>query len=155
MASYLADYGIEDERRGKVIRYIAVIVVAALALAWLGYALWRNYPEKHVAKEFISLLNEHNYRTAYSIWCPKGCEHYDYSQFMADWGANKTPAPWKIDSTDSCKAFLTVNVTADGSEVQSLSVERGTNVLSFAPAPECQEFKWHWKQFFSRIFGRS
>jgi len=100
-------------------------------------------------------LNEHNYRTAYSIWCPKGCEHYDYSQFMADWGANKTPAPWKIDSTDSCKAFLTVNVTADGSEVQSLSVERGTNVLSFAPAPECQEFKWHWKQFFSRIFGRS
>jgi len=155
MASYLADYGIEDERRGKVIRYIAVTVVAAVLLAWLGYALWRNYPEKHVAKEFLSLLNQHNYQTAYSIWCPKVCEHYDYSQFMADWGANKTAAPWKIDSTDSCKAFLTVNVTADGSEVQSLSVERGTKVLSFAPAPECQEYKWHWKQFFSRIFGRS
>jgi hypothetical protein len=155
MASYLADYGVEDERRGKIIKYIAVTVVIALALAWLGYAFFRNYPEKHVAKEFLTLVNEHNYKAAYSIWCPSACEHYDYSRFLADWGANKTSAPWKIDSTDSCKAFLTVNVTADGSDVQSLSVERGTNVLSFAPAPECQEYKWHWKQFFSRIFGRS
>jgi len=155
MASYLADYGVEDARRGKVIKYIAVSVVAALLVGWLSYVGLHNYSEKRVAKDFISLVNEHNYRAAYSIWCPKACEHYDYSQFMADWAPNKTAAPWKIDSTDSCKAFLTINVTADGSEVQSLSVERGTNVLSFAPAPECQEYKWHWKQFLNRILGRS
>jgi hypothetical protein len=155
MASYLADYGVEDARRGKVIKYIAVSLVAALLVGFAAYAVLHNYPEKHVAKEFISLVNERNYQAAYAIWCPKACEHYDYSQFMADWAPHKTAAPWKIDSTDSCKAFLTVNVTAEGAEVQSLSVERGTNVLSFAPAPECQEYKWRWKQFFSRVLGRS
>ena len=156
MESYLADYGIEDERRGKVIRYIVISVVTVQLIGGFSYAVFRNYPEKHVAKEFLTLLNEHNYQAAYAIWCPKACEHYDFKRFMADWGANKQAASqWKIDSTDSCKAFLTVNVTADGAELQSLSVERGTNVLSFAPAPECQEYKWRWKQFFNRVFGRS
>jgi hypothetical protein len=155
MASYMAGYGVEDERRGKVIKYIAFSVLAALLLGWLGYAFLHNYPEKHVAKQFLALVNEHNYQAAYSIWCPKVCEHYDYGQFVADWGPSKKIAsPWKIDSTDSCKAFLTVNVTVDGTELQSLSVERGTDVLSFAPAPECQEYKWHWKQFFRHTFGR-
>jgi hypothetical protein len=156
MASYMEGYGVGDERRGKVIKYVALSLVAALLLGWLGYAVFHNYPERHVAKQFLTLLNEHNYRAAYAIWCPTTCEQYDYSRFLADWGANdkKAGSAWKIDSTDSCKAFLTVNVTADGAELQSLSVQRGTNVLSFAPAPECQEYKWHWKQFFNRILGR-
>ena len=114
-----------------------------------GYFFLHDYSEKQVAQKFLTQLNEHNYKAAYSTWCPTTCDHYDYARFAADW-ANKS---WKIDSTDSCKSFLTVNVTADGAEVQSLSVQRGTKVLSYAPAPDCQEYKWHWKQFFKRIFG--
>ncbi len=155
MGSYMAGYGAGDERRGRVIRYIVFGVLAALILAWASYAIAHDYTEKHVAKHFLAQLNERQYQAAYSTWCPKPCEQYDYSRFMADWGDPKIASPWKIDSTESCKAFLTVNVTANGAELQSLSVERGTNVLSFAPAPECQEYKWHWKQFFRRIFGRS
>jgi hypothetical protein len=48
---------------------------------------------------------------------------------------------------------VTVNVQAQGTELESLSVERNNHELGFAPAPECQERKWHWKQFFERIFG--
>ena len=151
-SSYLEGYGIEDERRSRTIRYIILAALAAVILV-VGYFVLHDYSEKQVAKQFLSELNEHNYQAAYSTWCPKPCEQYDYARFAADWASKKITSPWKIDSTDSCKAFLTVNVTADGAELQSLSIERGTKVLSFAPAPDCQEFKWHWKQFFHRIFS--
>jgi len=73
---------------------------------------------------------------------------------MRDWGA-KVASPWKIASVDGCKTFVTVNVQANGAELQSLMVERGTHVMGFAPAPECQEREWHWKQFFQHVFGGS
>jgi hypothetical protein len=152
MASYLEGYGVEDERRNRTLRYIFSGLLATVVLAIAAYFFLRDYGEKKVASQFLSDLNEHHYQAAYTIWCPKPCENYTYDRFAADWADKKTSSPWKVDSTDSCKAFLTVNVTADGSELQSLSVERGTKVLSFAPAPECQEYKWHWKQFFQRIF---
>jgi hypothetical protein len=153
MASYMASYGVEDERRSRTIKHIVFWLAGALVLSVVLYFVLKDHTEEQVAKSFISELNEHNYQLAYSTWCPKPCEQYDYARFMSDWADKKITSPWKIDSTDSCKAFLTVNVTANGAELQSLSIERGTNVLSFAPAPECQEYKWHWKQFFKRIFG--
>jgi hypothetical protein len=152
MASYLEGYGVEDEKRSRAIRYIILGGLAALVLVVSGYFVLRDYGEKQVAKQFLADLNGHNYQAAYSTWCPKPCEHYDYTRFASDWANKKISSPWKIDSTDSCKAFLTVNVTADGAELQSLSVERDSKVLSFAPAPDCQEYKWHWKQFFRRLF---
>jgi hypothetical protein len=152
-SSYLEGYGIEDARRSRIIRLIIFGAVAALVLVVVGYFVFHDYSEKQVAKQFLAELNEHKYQAAYSTWCPTPCEHYDYSRFAADWADKKVSSPWKVDSTDSCKAFLTVNVTTDGSEVQSLSIERGSKVLSFAPAPDCQEYKWHWKQFFKRMFG--
>ncbi len=48
---------------------------------------------------------------------------------------------------------MTVNVQAQGAELQSLSVQRDDHELGFAPAPECQEKQWHWKQFFQRLIG--
>jgi len=151
-STYLEGYGLEDERRSRTIRYIILGALAAAILIVIGYFVLHDYSEKQVANQFLTELNEHNYQAAYSTWCPKPCEHYDYARFAADWANKKIASNWKIDSTDSCKAFLTVNVTADGAELQSLSVERGTKMLSFAPAPDCQEYKWHWKQFFRRIF---
>jgi len=155
MSGYLEAYGVEDEKRSKAIRYIIFGFIAAAVLGLVGYWVLHDYGEKQVAKQFLAELNEHQYQAAYSTWCPKPCEQYDFARFSADWANSKIASPWKIASTDSCKAFLTVNVTAKGAEMQSLSIERGTKVLSFAPAPECQEYGWHWKQFFGRIFGRS
>ena len=102
-------------------------------------------------------MNAHDYKSAYADWgCTTGapCRNYDYTRFMQDWGPSpKIASPWKIASVDGCKTFVTVNVTAQGAELQSLGVERGTKTIMFAPAPECQEPKWHWKQFFQRVFG--
>jgi hypothetical protein len=73
---------------------------------------------------------------------------------MDDWGPSKKIAsPWRVASVDGCKSFVTVNVQAEGSELQSLAVQRNDDSLGFAPAPECQEKQWRWKQFFSHLFG--
>ncbi len=158
MASYLQQYGAGDERRNKIIRNIVLSVVAVIAVAIAAYFIFHNYPEKRKAKQFLEAVNAHDYRVAYQQWgCTQQhpCPNYDYNRFMEDWGPKKGSGDWKVASTDSCTQFLTVNVQASGTEVESLAVLRRDNSLSFAPAPECQEYKWRWKQFFQRFFGET
>jgi hypothetical protein len=157
MGSYLQQYGAGDERRIRIIKRIVLAAAILIILAIGAYLFFRNYPEKQVVKHFLGLVNGHQYEAAYHNWgcTPEHpCRDYDFNRFMQDWGA-KVSSPWSIASIDGCKTFVTVNVQANGAELQSLAVERGTHSMSFAPAPECQERQWHWKQFFHRIFGGS
>ena len=157
MASYLQQYGAGDERRGKLVRNLTLSVLAIVVVALAAYFMFHNYSEKQKVKRFLEAINAHNFKAAYKQWgctAQHPCPNYDYSRFMEDWGPKKSVSgDWKIESTDSCDQFLTVNVQAPGSELDSLAVLRRDNSLSFAPAAECQEYKWRWKQFFQRIFG--
>ncbi|MBV9759243.1 MAG: hypothetical protein JO340_01655 [Acidobacteriaceae bacterium] len=159
MGSYLQTYGEGDERRGRIIRRIvwAGIVVVVVAIA--AYLFFHNLAEKQVARHFLSDLNSKNYQEAYRDWgcsTEHPCKNYDFSRFLQDWGpSNNVSPPWKIASVDGCRSFVTVNVQATGSELQSLAIERDNHALGFAPSPECQEPQWRWKQFFERIFGGS
>jgi hypothetical protein len=156
VASYLQQYGAGEEQRNRVIKWIILGCVGAVIIAIAAYFMFHNYPERHVATRFLTDVNGKNYQAAYRDWgCSTNhpCPNYDYSRFMQDWGPSKNVTlPWKVQSTDSCKAFLTVNVQAQGSELQSLAVMRDDHSLSFAPAPECQERQWRWKLFFERLF---
>lgn len=155
MSDYLATYGVDEERRGRVIKRIVIACVAVLVALIILYFVFHNYPERQKAKQFLSDINRHDYKAAYTLWgCTEQtpCPNYDFNRFMQDWGV-KTDGKWKVASTDSCKTFLTLNVKAPGTELESIAVQRSDHSLSFAPAPECQEPKWHWKAFFHRIFG--
>jgi hypothetical protein len=158
MSSYLQGYGVGEERRNRIVKRIILSFVAALVLAWALYLIFQNYTEKQLVKQFLAEVNARNYQKAYVDWgctAQTPCPNYSYSRFLEDWGPEKKiGSPWKIASIDGCKSFVTVNVQADGAELQSLAVERGSHLVSYAPAPECQEAKWHWKQFFQRILGR-
>lgn len=158
MGSYLQQYGAGDEKRSRMVKRIVLIAIVILILAIAAYLFFHNYSEKQTAKHFLAEVNSGQYQQAYRDWgCTAGhpCPNYDYRRFMEDWGpSKKISSPWKIASTDGCKTFVTVNVQAQGSELQSLSVERDNDGLGFAPAPECQEKEWRWKQFFQRLFGR-
>ncbi len=157
MGGYLQTYGAGEERRNRIIKWIILGCIAALILAWILYLVFHNYSEKQAVKKFLAEVNSHNYQQAYSDWgctAAKPCPNYDYKRFLEDWGPDKKiTSPWQIASVDGCKSFVTVNVKAAGAELQSLGVERGTDTIMYAPAPECQEPQWHWKQFFHRIFG--
>lgn len=157
MGSYLQTYGVDEYRRNRVIKWIILSCLGVIILAIAGYFIFHNYSEKRVVKRFLAELNSHDYDAAYHDWgCTQQhpCPNYDRGRFLEDWGpSKKITSPWKIASVDGCKSFVTVNVQADGSELQSLSVERDNDSLGFAPSPECQEKQWRWKQFFSRLFG--
>ncbi len=156
MGSYLQNYGAGEERRIYLIKRIVLISVAVIVVGSAFYLFFHNYPEKQLVKRFVSELNQHEYKKAYSTWncaVDQTCRDYDYPKFLQDWGPSKQIAsPWKIASVDGCAAFVTVNVQAQGSELESLSVNRGTNGIGFAPAPECQEKKLRLGQFFHRLF---
>ncbi len=157
MGDYLQQYGIEEEHRNRIIKRIVLAVVAAIIVLIAGYLIFHNYPERRVVNSFVAKINAHDYKGAYAEWgCTDRhpCPNYDFQRFLDDWGpSKKTSSPWKVVSTDSCKSFLTANVQAQGSELESLSVQREDHSLGFAPAPECQERKWRWRQFFQRVFG--
>lgn len=159
MDSYLQQYGVSDERRNKVLRAIILSLVGVSIVAVVAYLLLADYSEEKRAKQFIGEINAGKYKEAYVDWgCTNQhpCPNYDYNRFLEDWGPQKKfSAPWKVVSTDSCKLFVTVNVRAGGSELESLSVQRSDNSLGFAPSPECQERKWRWSQFFKQYFGKS
>ncbi len=157
MGSYLQHYGAGEERRNRTIKFIIAGVIGLLILWWVLYLVLHNRAEKQTVNRFLEQLNSRNYAQAYAVWgctVQNPCTNYDYKRFLDDWGpGKKVSSPWKIASIDGCKAFVTVNVQATGSELESLGVERGTRTIMFAPAPECQEPQWRWKQFFARIFG--
>lgn len=159
MGSYLQNFGVEEYRRNRTIKWIVLSCLAAAILVLAGYLIFHNYPEKRVVTHFLADLNGRNYDAAYREWgCTSShpCPNYDRGRFMDDWGpSKKTSSPWRIASVDGCKSFVTINVQADGSELQSLAVERNDHSLGFAPSPECQERQWRWKQFFGRLFGHS
>ncbi len=157
MSTFFQQYGVEDERRSKTVWRIVYICLGLLILGVAAYFLLQDRPEKNVANTFIEKVNAKQFSEAYRDWgctAEHPCPHYDYKRFLEDWGPEKkTTSPWKVASVDSCRSFLTVNVKAEGAELESLSVQRSDRSLGFAPSPECQERQWRWKQFFSRIFG--
>lgn len=155
MASYLQQYGAGEEHRNRIIKRIILAAIAVVIVAVAAYLIFHNYPEKRIAHHFLDDVNGGRYQQAYADWgCPQPCKNYDFNRFMQDWGPSaKVIPPWKVASVDGCRTFVTINVQAQGSELQSLSVQRDNHELGFAPAPECQERQWRWKQFFERIFG--
>lgn len=159
MGSYLQTYGVADERRGRIIKRLLIAAGSVLAILLFGYLFFHNYSEKRVANSFLDKINAKDYQAAYREWgCTDQhpCPNYDFHRFMNDWGpASKAESPWKVTSIDACKSFVTINVQAKGTELESLAVQRNDKSLGFAPASECQEPQWHWKQFFSRIFHHS
>jgi hypothetical protein len=159
MGSYLQTYGEGDERRGRIIRWIVAAGIAVVAAGIAAYFFFHNFAEKQVARHFLAEINSQNYQQAYRDWgCgpEHPCKNYDFNRFLEDWGpSKKVSPPWKIASVEGCRSFVTVNVQATGSELQSLAIERDNHALGFAPSPECQEPQWRWKQFFQRIFGGS
>jgi hypothetical protein len=157
MGSYLQNYGAGEEQRNKAIKWIIISAVSVVLISWFSYLFLHNFFEEQTVKRFLSEVNSRDYQAAYrDFGCTDTtpCPNYDYKRFLEDWGPEKkAQSAWKVDSVEGCTAFVTVNVKAQGRELESLGVLRGGKTVMFAPASECQERTWKWGQFFHRIFG--
>jgi hypothetical protein len=141
MAGYLEEYGVADERRTKVIRWIVISAVVLAVGATAGYFGFRTYPARHRASVFLGDLSRHDYRAAYGDWgCAKGCADYPFDKFLEDWGPHSpfanAPAA-SIKKTRFCDTGVIVTLSSPSGADVPLWYERSEATLGFSPWPVC------------------
>jgi hypothetical protein len=111
------EYHPEKERRKKVrIISLMVLVLVLAIVAWLN----RFWPQKRIAEEFFSALQQQNFDKAYGVYYadpdwkqhPQNHSQYPFSEFMQDWGPS---SPWGIVKT--FKEYGASNCPGGGSGV--------------------------------------
>ncbi len=140
MASYLENYGAQEEKREKRARLFkrALLALAILlAVAGLGWFFLRNYKEDRQVSAFVELLRKKEYASAYAMWgcsVDKPCRDYDYKRFMEDWtaGAHADPDAIRVEKTRSCTGGIIRKLKYPADEVL-IFVSRGDLLLSFPP----------------------
>ena len=144
MAGYLDRYGEGHEQRAKRNKLIIIVVVAIILGGGGLYFGFRNYRQKSRIKEFVALLQKHNYTSAYSLWgCTetKPCKDYAYNRFLSDWGPqspNAQIASFEITKARACGSGVIVNVDF-GKREERLWVEGSEMIIGYSPWSVCPE----------------
>jgi hypothetical protein len=139
MSGYLEAYGAGEEKRARLIKRTALVVILVLATGAALYFGFRNYREKQQAKLFVALLQQKNYQAAYALWgCTptSDCRSYTMDKFMEDWGPKSThadPSKLQIVNTRGCSGGVIFEMQSGAGEPDYLWVERSTRNLAFAP----------------------
>ena len=134
-----------DEARGRRrTRLIIVSVIAGMFLAWVVFHL-RNYPERRVADNFLSALQQKDIERAYGIWIqdpnwkqhPSKYANYSYGDFDRDWGPS---GDWgiikshRIDCSYSSGSGVLVQATVnDRAEHTYLWIDKADKTVHFSP----------------------
>jgi hypothetical protein len=143
MAGYLEEYGVADERRSKVIRWIVISAISCAVLGTVLYFTLRTYPAKRHVGAFLDDLRRHDYQTAYKDWgCAKGCPEYTFENFLRDWGPQSpyaNAADARIKRVRYCGAGVILTLESPQSPDLPLWYERDNGTLGFAPWPVCAE----------------
>ena len=140
MASYLETYGAGEEKRAqreRLLKRAALVFLALLAAAGLGWFFLRNYKEDQRVSAFVELLQKKDYPAAYAMWgctVEKPCRDYVYQRFLEDWstGAHAEASAVKIEKTRSCKGGVIRKLKYPNDDVL-LFVSRADLQLSFPP----------------------
>ena len=142
MSNFLDNYGVLDARRETRVKRILYTV---LTLAIVGGGLWfffRNYKEEARVKEFLTLLERQDYKTAYGLWgCTDAtpCRDYKFERFLEDWGprsdAGNVPEIQR-SKIKSCNNGIIQVLRIKGRDV-NLYIDRTTLLVGFAPWPVC------------------
>lgn len=143
MAGYLDTYGAGDERREKRIKRVVVVVVAVLIVGGILYFLFKNFREEHQARQFLELLQKHDYQAAYRLWgCTESnpCRDYPFPEFMKDWGPQSARADvgsYKIAKSRACGSGVILTVDFGKSQEEKLWVQKDDLTIGFSPWPGC------------------
>jgi hypothetical protein len=160
MAGYLDQYGVADKKRESAIKKFVLIALAVLIVGGGGYLYFRTWSQERVVKSFLEALSRKDYPAAYKMWgcTPESpCKFYGPDKFDEDWGpksAYANAAAAKMDNVEYCDASgVLVNLSFPGAEPVALYVDRQSDVISFAPWPQCPGRRWQFKQFFQKLFS--
>ena len=136
MSSYLDDYGASDERRERIKKRIAAVVVIAAVVGGVGWYFLRDYREERQIQTFVNLLSKGEYKAAYAMWgctAQTPCKDYSFEKFIQDWSKGYSEsASVKVGAHRSCDAGIIQKIDIGGQEVM-VWVGRDNGLLSYAP----------------------
>jgi len=159
MADYLEGYGVEDARRGKLIKQIVIGTISAAALGLLLFLFFRNFSERRVANRFLDSVKARDYQAAYATWgCTPStpCRDYNYQKFMEDWGPTGVYAKiseGRYSIEDACGGGVVFTLEMPGVEPLGIYVNRTDKSISYAPWPRCPGRHLHLWEFIKKQFG--
>lgn len=143
MASFLDQYGVEEERRARILKRIAVAVLVLALGGGAAYWRFRDYREERQVKRFLELLRHQNYQAAYELWgctAEHPCREYSFEKFLEDWGP-KAPhgdiAAARLAGKRSCEGGIIQTLRFGPNDEVWLWVDRANRNLGYAPWPVC------------------
>lgn len=142
MNNFLDNYGVVDERRERLVKRILYAVLTITVVGGgLGF-FFRNYKEESRVKEFLTLLERQDYKTAYGLWgCTDTtpCRDYKFDRFLQDWGPQSDAgnvAAIQRSKVKSCDKGIIQLLQIKGQDV-NIYIDRATLLVGFAPWPVC------------------
>ena len=143
MPGYLDRYGEGDEQRSKRNRRIVIVaLVVILAGGGLYFGL-RNFRQKSRVKEFVGLIQKHDYAAGYRLWgCTEAnpCPDYPYNKFLEDWGPqspNAQISSFEITRSRACGSGVIVTVDFGQNREERFWVEGREMTIGFSPWSVC------------------
>lgn len=160
MAGYLEEYGVQDERRGRIIKRIAIIGVCSVVAGLLLFLFFRNFGERRVANAFLDSVKSKDYQKAYRLWgcTPQTpCRDYRFEKFLEDWGPNgvyKRVSEARYSIEDTCGPGVVFTLEIPGNEeAVGIYVSRTDRTISYAPWPRCPGRHLHLWEFIKSRFA--
>ena len=143
MSAFLDQYGVQDAKREKKVKAIAITLLLLLVSGVCLYFYFRNWKEEQIVKQFLTALRGKDYQTAYRFWgctLEKPCRDYRLERFMEDWGPaspHSDLSSLKVAKSRSCDLVLIQTLDFGKGEAVNLTVDRRDLTLGFAPWPVC------------------
>jgi len=147
MPGYLDHYGAGEDRRNRIVAWIASSAVAAVILAALGWYLFEYHHQESQVKQFLAAVRAQDFKTAYRIWgCTEQhpCRHYSIESLMEDWGGPGTKPEWMPDpavlgiiDSQTCNDAVLIHVAVNRKRTETLWLQQNEDGIGFAPYPNC------------------
>jgi len=164
MGSYLEAYGTGEAHRAQVLHRWKIgisIGIAALLVAVILYAVFRNYHEESIVSGFLGHLRNGEYQDAYRMWgCTEDtpCRDYPYPKFYADWGPqgeHPSAQAAKLGIVQTFGNGVVIQVIYPTGDPVPLFVRKDTGAIGFAPWPECPGRHFHFSTWWDSLWHRS
>lgn len=112
---------------------VAIIVVVA---GVIGFFAFHNLPEKQAVANFLTQLQNGNYKEAYRLWQP--APDYTFDEFLHDWGPQGDYGKVRefeiVGAESKGNAVVVVTVTInDRTPALQLLVDRKAKGLAYSP----------------------
>ena len=117
-------------------KYWPLLVVIIVVGGVIAYFSLHNLPAKRVVANFLTQLQQGNYKEAYRLWQP--APDYTFDDFMHDWGPQGDYGKIRefriIGAQSKGNALVIVTVTINHqTPALSLVVDRKTKGLAYSP----------------------